>query len=330
MIVFSPISATTYAIVHPAGDPQKKYSAEYKPKGFSSCRLHKETFVYDQQNNVEATLRYLKEQGIPNPEVIKILFHREGTHTQESIQVIFAEPNDSSEVNIFTHGRKSHIGVQADSAIESYSAGKAFCLLSYPGVDGNPGLASQDSNADALDAAVEFLLRHKNFETENINFVGSSMGSETIINMLYRRQRINRDRDTNKTITEKFGKVALISPYLSLHEMAIKSIGSHSYALRRLLGKEVLTSPGMLYPFRKWIAKTFKDPIFNLRDSLPYLINKISSLDIYASRHDDFIPFWQSKEVYRIAKHLLGKDKVRFHEFIGFNHNEMTAYPVTT
>lgn len=298
-----------------------------KPRLFSRF-LHEKTFEYSNSDNVLETLIKLKESDI-HAQAFTLDFKTQ-TGESQSIQIIYAEPENRDEktkVDVFAHGRRGHIGSQLASAIESYkNGGKAFCLTSYRGVDGNPGIASQQTNADAIDRAVEFLLHEQNFKSKNINFIGSSMGSESIVNMLYRRRHVLG------SVPEKFGKVKLIAPYLSLKDIALHGIAHYSL----LRGKETTLVKPSLWIFSKTLtpSKIFNylfNPLFSLKDHLWILPSSASSVEIYASKADKLVPFSQSKRIYEITKNEFSKSNldpekhVRFYEFEHLNHSEIAA-----
>lgn len=312
---------------HPAGKKHRTYTTDYYPTNWSSKILHQQTFQYTLNHNIQETIAYLAKADI-HPQIQLIEFNI-GPSKKGSIQVIYAQPpNHNGQIDLMAHGRLGNIGFQTDSAIQSYKEGKAFCLTSYRGVDGNPGVPCHDSNADALDAALEFLLKAKKYKAKNINFTGASMGSESIINMLYRRVKIFGKSN------EKFGKLKLIAPYLSIQDITKHALPRYSI----LRGKATTQIKPMLWLLRNWLMRTFKDPVFCLKNHIGILPRTVSSVEIYASRDDEYIPFDQTYKLFEIIKRMFAepifttiKDqqekerKVRLYTFEGLTHNQMAA-----
>ncbi len=308
---------------HPAGKKHRTYTTDYRPTNWSSKILHQQTFQYTLNHNIQATIAKLAEAGIhAQVQVIKFFT---GYKNPRSIQVIYAQPpNHNGQVDLMAHGRLGNIGFQMNSAIQSYKEGKAFCLTSYRGVDGNPGTPCHDSNADAVDAALEFLLKLKKYKPKDINFTGASMGSESIINMLYRRIKI-----FGKT-KEKFGKLKLIAPYLSIQDITKHALPRYSI----LRGKATTQIKPLLWLLRNLLMRTFKDPVFCLKNHLGILPRTVSSVEIYASRNDEYIPFNHTYKLFeRIKdkfKEPIYQDKrndkrVRLYAFEGLTHNQIAA-----
>lgn len=314
--------------VHPGGDPEKKYAdLKFHPGNIHDETLRRKTFDFPDANRLtheqllkdqglHGAIRYLRQNGVRNIELATLKYNT--GDGRGAIQILYAQPPWSKalprlSVDMFLHGRSTSIGNLAVPAIRSYFTGKAICMLSYRGEENNKGTPYQEALADDLDAAIEFLTKHKRWETERINFVASSLGCDVLANMCSRRFKLY-----NQT-KEKFGDVTMIAPFSSLKDITDVSIGRY-----RIIPREVEpTTAGLLYPFRKLIAKLFKNPILSLYDNLPYLAAKVCSVKIFASRIDEYIPIEQTRKVYRLLKHLMGNERVALKEFSHMKHGEL-------
>lgn len=311
--------------VHPGGDPHKKYAGlEFRPGNRHDETLRHKTFSFpdkrrlsqerlSKDRGLEPTVRYLQEAGMENLELLTLHYNTEdGPGT---IQIIYAEPSSDAKsrgVDVFLHGRNASIGYLSQAAIRSYISGKAICMLSYRGEEANKGTPYQEALADDLDASIEFLNKHKEWETKQINFVASSLGCDILTNMFYRRHKLY------ERTKEKFGDVTMIAPFSSLRDIAKVSIGRYRIVPRKIEPK----TPGLLYPIRSLVAKLFKNPLMSLYDNLPFLATKVKSVKILASRKDEYIPISQSRKVYRLLKHIMG-ESVSMKEFSDLAHSEL-------
>lgn len=313
--------------VHPGGNTNQQYAGlDFRAGNSHDETLRRKTFHFPNSDRIarevslkdqglHGAVKYLRKNGIEKIELATINYNT--INGPGAIQVIYAEPPSTillpREVDVFLHGRNATLGYLAVSAIRSYYNGKAICMLSYRGQEGNKGVPYQEGFADDLDAAIEFLTKHKAWESERINFVASSLGCDVLANMFSRRPTLYGKRD------ECFGNATLIAPFSSLRDMAELSIGRHRIIPRTIEP----TSPGLLYPFRRLIAKLFKNPILSLYDNLDYFSTRIGSVKIFASRGDEYIPIEQTRKVYQRLRELMGNEKVSLKEFPDFNHSEL-------
>lgn len=274
----------------------------------------KEKLLKDQ--GLKGALIFLRKNGVRNIEIAELSYKTQDG--QNSVKLIYAEPPRSAAlapraVDVFLHGRNTGIGYLSVPAIQSYFNGKAICLLSYRGEEGNQGTPYQEALADDLDACIEFLQQHKKWESSRINFVASSLGCDILSNMLYRRSTVHSKPE------EQFGNATMIAPFSSLYDIAKVSIGRY----RLIPRQEEPSTPGLLYPFRKLIAKLFKKPILSLFDNLPYLARQIQSVKIFASKGDEYIPLEQTRQVYQRLIELMGQDRVKLKEFPDLSHSQL-------
>lgn len=313
--------------VYPGGNAAQKYcSLKYHPGNAHDETLRRKTFQFPdphelaqarlvKDQGLEGAIKYFRKNGVREIELVTLNYST--VDGPGSIQVLYAEPPGKTlaplSVDIFLHGRNASIGYLSVPAIQSYFNGKAICMLSYRGEEGNKGTPYQEALADDLDACIEFLTKHKKWETERINFIASSLGCDVLANMFYRRCKLYNKKE------EKFGDAKLIAPFSSLKDMAKLSIGRY-----RIIPRKVEpTYPGLLYPLRNIITRLFKNPILSLYDHLPYLSTKIHSVKIFASKQDEYIPIQQSRKVYGLIKHLMGKEHASMKEFPDLNHSEL-------
>ncbi len=315
-------------LVHPGGDPKKKYAdLKFHPGNMHDETLRRKTFDFPDINRLtqekllkdqglHGAIRYLRQNGIRNIELATLKYNT--GDGRGSIQILYAQPPWSKalprfSVDMFLHGRNTSIGNLAVPAIRSYFNGKAICMLSYRGEESNKGTPYQEALADDVDAAIEFLTKHKRWETERINFVASSLGCDILTNMFARRYELYSQAK------EEFGNVTMIAPFSSLKDITDVSIGRY-----RIIPRQVEpTTAGLLYPFRKLIAKLFKNPILSLYDNLHYLAAKVHSVKIFASKLDEYIPIQQTRRIYQKLKELMGKERVSLKEFSHMKHGEL-------
>ena len=277
----------------------------FQPEKMAELRTRAGLLLKDK--DPQSVLQYLFDLGIENVIPVKIKF-KDRTQSgmakpQNHIKAIYIQSpiqTENRKVFVYCPGRSGGIGYLSDVALhQAYLEGDDILLVSYRGYDTNMMgyQPSQDSMADDIDAAINFLILEKKYKPEDINFTACSLGVDALINAL--ALRVKRLAVVDKK--EHWGKLDLRCPFKDLGAIAREQV------------KKTIPVIGGLLQYPVWAA--VRDKPISHHDNLDFVYPYVESIDFLANIEgkqgiaDELIPRWHTEANYSRVRDLVDRSK---------------------
>lgn len=302
----------------------------FQPEKMAQLRARQDLALKDK--DPQSVLQHLHNLAIENIKPIKIKFkdrtQSSSAQARNNIKAIYIQSpieTENKKVFVYCPGRSGGIGYLSDVALnQAYLEGDDILLLSYRGYDTNMMgyQPSQDSMADDIDAAINFLILEKKYKPEDINFTACSLGVDALINALALRVKRLAVVDAK----EHWGKLDLRCPFKDLGAIARERV------------KKTIPLIGGLLQYPVWAA--VRDKPISHHDTLDFVYPYVESMDFLANiegeqgTSDELIPRWHTEANYHRARYLVNRSKgikpdagaVSLLHVPDANHGEVSTY----
>ena len=311
------------------------HSGTFQPEKMAELRARVDLPLRDRDPH--SVLQHLYNLGVEAVEPVEICFEdrsqTKSANAQNHIKAIYIpsplkktnEERSDKKVFVYCPGRSGGMGYLSDVALnQAWLEGDDVLLLSYRGYDTNMmGYdPSQESMADDIDAAINFLILKKDYKPEDISFTACSLGVDALINTLAKRVQRLAVVDTK----ENWGQLDLRCPFKDLGSIARERV------------KQTIPLLGALLQYPVWAA--VREKPLNHHDNLDFVYPYVESMDFLAniegeqSTSDELIPRWHTEANYSRARDLVNRSKgiepddrkVSLLHLPDANHREVSTY----